>query len=179
MPCPAGRATAVGATEAPAEQGTCRARSYTGHGRRSSAGVPLVEHRRLPFGIDTKSPLTQTAYPAALAELIRAVVEGRGAEVVDWCRGYSGVDHRSRGTWTEGVVPAGSEPKVAKNRWHFDLKVGRGHDVPLDVRAQGVKATVERLVKAGATVLRIKDEPDMGLYATAVQDPEGNEFDVV
>jgi len=28
---------------------------------------------------------------------------------------------------------------------------------------------VERLVKAGATVLRIKDEPDMGLYAAAMQ----------
>ncbi|MFD7834478.1 VOC family protein [Streptomyces sp. NPDC059761] len=70
------------------------------------------------------------------------------------------------------------EPKVAKNRWHFDLKVGGGRDIPLDVRTQRVKATVERLVKAGATVLRIKGEPDMGLYAVAMQDPEGSEFDV-
>ena len=74
------------------------------------------------------------------------------------------------------VVP---EPKVAKNRWHFDLKVGGGRDVPLDVRTQRVIATVERLVTAGATVLRIKDEPEMGFYAAAMQDPEGNEFDVV
>lgn len=71
------------------------------------------------------------------------------------------------------------EPKVAKNRWHFDLKVGGGSDIPLEVRTQRVRATVERLVKAGATVLRIKNEPDTGLYATAMQDPEGNEFDVV
>ncbi|MFD4948432.1 VOC family protein [Streptomyces sp. NPDC058409] len=68
---------------------------------------------------------------------------------------------------------------VAKNRWHFDLKVGGSREVPLDVRTQRVKATVERLVKAGATVLRIKDDPGMGLYAAAMQDPEGNEFDVV
>ncbi|MFD5513406.1 transposase [Streptomyces sp. NPDC127051] len=36
------------------------------------------------------------------------------------------------------------EPKVARNRWHFDLKVGGGRDIPLDVRTQWVKATVER-----------------------------------
>ncbi|WP_225840241.1 VOC family protein [Streptomyces sp. NK08204] len=71
------------------------------------------------------------------------------------------------------------EPKIAKNRWHFDLKVGGGREVPWEVRAERVRTTVERLVKAGATVLRIKDEPDMGLYAAAMQDPEGNEFDVV
>jgi predicted enzyme related to lactoylglutathione lyase len=71
------------------------------------------------------------------------------------------------------------EPKVAKNRWHFDLKVGGGRDVPLDVRARRVGSTVERLVAAGATVLRINDEPDAGLYAVALRDPEGNEFDVV
>ncbi|WP_351228646.1 VOC family protein [Streptomyces sp. NPDC002133] len=77
------------------------------------------------------------------------------------------------------MVPAGSgaegrqEPVALRpeGRW--------GRDVPLDVRTERVKATVERLVKAGATVLRIEDEPDMGLYAAAMQDPEGNEFDVV
>ncbi|GAA2169687.1 VOC family protein [Glycomyces rutgersensis] len=71
------------------------------------------------------------------------------------------------------------EPKVAKNRWHFDLKVGGGRDVPLDVRKERVDATVKRLIAAGATVSRINDEPDMGHYAAAMQDPEGNEFDVV
>ncbi|MFJ3865244.1 VOC family protein [Streptomyces nigra] len=71
------------------------------------------------------------------------------------------------------------EPKTVENRCHFDLKVGGGRDVPLDLRAQRVQATVERLVKAGATVVRVKDEPDTGFYATAMQDPEGNEFDVV
>ncbi|MFL9652251.1 VOC family protein [Streptomyces sp. PB17] len=71
------------------------------------------------------------------------------------------------------------EPKSAKNRWHFDLKVGGGRDVPLDVRARRVGAAVDQLVEAGATVLRIKDEPETGFYAAAMQDPEGNEFDVV
>ncbi|MEU3494352.1 VOC family protein [Kitasatospora cineracea] len=28
------------------------------------------------------------------------------------------------------------EPKAGKNRWHFDLKVGGGRDVPADVRAR-------------------------------------------
>ncbi|MFF4078884.1 VOC family protein [Streptomyces sp. NPDC001777] len=71
------------------------------------------------------------------------------------------------------------EPKTIKNRIHFDLKVGGGRDVPLEVRTQRVTAAVERLVEAGATVVRIADEPDMGQYAALLQDPEGNEFDVV
>ncbi|MFE4057873.1 VOC family protein [Streptomyces sp. NPDC059096] len=71
------------------------------------------------------------------------------------------------------------EPKTAKNRWHFDLQAGGGRDVPLDVRKQRVGAAVDRLVEAGATLLRIKDEPAMAFYAAAMRDPEGNEFDVV
>ncbi|WP_420037499.1 VOC family protein [Streptomyces sp. cg28] len=87
------------------------------------------------------------------------------------------VDPEGRGprVWFQQVP----EPKADKNRWHFDLKVGGGRDVPLAVRAQRVKATVDRLVKAGATVLQTKDEPDTGSYVVALQDPEGNEFDVV
>jgi GMP synthase-like glutamine amidotransferase len=38
---------------------------------------------------------------------------------------------------------------------------------------------VERLIAAGASVLRTTDEPDMGHYAVVLQDPEGNEFSVV
>ncbi|MFE3163060.1 VOC family protein [Streptomyces sp. NPDC059224] len=71
------------------------------------------------------------------------------------------------------------EPKTAKNRVHLDLKVGGGRDVPLAVRTQRVSATVERLVAAGAGVLRIMDEPDMEYYAAVLHDPEGNEFCVV
>ncbi|WP_192748867.1 VOC family protein [Actinopolymorpha pittospori] len=38
---------------------------------------------------------------------------------------------------------------------------------------------MEELVKSGASVLRVTDEPDTGQYAVLLQDPEGNEFDVV
>jgi hypothetical protein len=87
------------------------------------------------------------------------------------------IDPAERGprVWFQRVP----ELKVAKNRWHFDLKVGGGRDVPLDVRKQRVNAEAERLVEAGATLLRFMDEPEMGHYAAAMQDPEGNEFDVV
>jgi hypothetical protein len=71
------------------------------------------------------------------------------------------------------------EPKATKNRIHLDLWVSGGRDVPLAVRTQRVTTAVERLVKSGASVLRITDEPGMGQYAVQLQDPEGNEFDVV
>jgi hypothetical protein len=71
------------------------------------------------------------------------------------------------------------EPKITKNRLHFDLKVGGGRSVPLAARTERVTATVERLTKAGATVSRITDEPDSQHYAVLMQDPEGNEFCVV
>ncbi|BAJ32890.1 MULTISPECIES: VOC family protein [Kitasatospora] len=87
------------------------------------------------------------------------------------------VDPAGRGprVWFQQVP----EPKTAKNRWHFDLKVGGGPDVPPGVRAERVRAAVERLVGAGPSVLRVVDEPDAGRYAVAMRDPEGNEFDVV
>ncbi len=85
------------------------------------------------------------------------------------------VDPTGRGprVWFQQVP----EPKIAKNRWHFDLKVGGGRGVPLDVRRERVQAAVEQLVGAGATVVQLRDEA--GSYVAAMQDPEGNEFDVV
>ncbi|ACU37737.1 VOC family protein [Actinosynnema pretiosum subsp. pretiosum] len=71
------------------------------------------------------------------------------------------------------------EAKAGKNRVHLDLKVGGGRGVPLEVRVERVTAKVERLVAAGAGVLRVMDEPDMGHYGVVLQDPEGNEFCVV
>ncbi|MET7986558.1 MULTISPECIES: VOC family protein [unclassified Streptomyces] len=87
------------------------------------------------------------------------------------------VDPEGRGprVWFQKVP----EPKATKNRIHFDLKVGGGRDVPLAVRTERVSTEVERLVEAGAVVLRIADKPDMGHYAVQLTDPEGNEFDVV
>ncbi|GJF33814.1 glyoxalase [Kitasatospora sp. NE20-6] len=87
------------------------------------------------------------------------------------------VDPAGRGprVWFQQVP----EPKVTKNRVHLDLKVGGGRGIPLTVRTQRVTAEVERLTGAGATVLRIMDEPGMEHYAVVLQDPEGNEFCVV
>ncbi|WP_042396945.1 VOC family protein [Streptacidiphilus carbonis] len=87
------------------------------------------------------------------------------------------VDPAGRGprVWFQQVP----EPKAAKNRIHLDLKVGGGRGVPLAVRAQRVAGMVESLTEAGAKVLRVMDEPDMGQYGVVLQDPEGNEFCVV
>ncbi|MCP2098135.1 MULTISPECIES: VOC family protein [Actinosynnema] len=72
-----------------------------------------------------------------------------------------------------------SEVKAGKNRVHLDLKVGGGREVPLAVRVERVTAKVAGLVAAGASVLRVMDEPGMGHYGVVLQDPEGNEFCVV
>ncbi|QLE74056.1 VOC family protein [Streptomyces rectiverticillatus] len=84
------------------------------------------------------------------------------------------VDPAGRGprVWFQQVP----EPKTVKNRLHLDLKVGGGRAVPLPVRTGRVTETVERLTAAGATVIRVMDEPGMDYYGVVLQDPEGNEF---
>ncbi|WP_328298424.1 VOC family protein [Streptomyces sp. NBC_00435] len=67
------------------------------------------------------------------------------------------------------------EPKTGKNRVHLDLKVSGGRGVPMDVRTRRVDDKVERLVAAGARVLRVLDELETH-YGVVLQDPEGNEF---
>jgi Glyoxalase-like domain len=70
------------------------------------------------------------------------------------------------------------EPKQVKNRIHLDIQAGGGRGEPWDVRWPRVTAMVERLVAAGATVVREYAQdgvPDHVLMA----DPEGNEFCVV
>jgi hypothetical protein len=68
------------------------------------------------------------------------------------------------------------EGKVVKNRIHLDLQVGGGRAVPLATRRQRVDAEAERLGGAGATKLRVFDEPGVDHYFVVMQDPEGNEF---
>ncbi|MGX1749945.1 VOC family protein [Glutamicibacter protophormiae] len=84
-------------------------------------------------------------------------------------------DGRGPRIWFQQVP----EPKTLKNRWHFDLKVGGGQGVPMATRVARVGAAAERLTARGALILAIHNEPAMGHYAIAMQDPEGNEFDVV
>lgn len=70
------------------------------------------------------------------------------------------------------------EGKSVKNRFHFDLKVGGGRDVPLEVRTERVKAKVAELLAAGATLRDpypgADELPDR--YVQGMFDPEGNEF---
>jgi hypothetical protein len=67
------------------------------------------------------------------------------------------------------------EPKIVKNRVHLDLNVGPGVSAPLDVRQRVVNQEVERLITAGATVLR-PGSVEHDEYWVVLQDPEGNEF---
>ena len=70
------------------------------------------------------------------------------------------------------------EPKVAKNRVHLDVQAGGGRGEPLAVRWQRVTEAVERLVAAGATVIR-EDAQDGTPDHMVMADPEGNEFCVL
>lgn len=68
------------------------------------------------------------------------------------------------------------EDKVVKSRWHLDLGVSGGRDEPIDVRREWVDAEAERLVAAGATLVRANE--NVNHYAAKMLDPEGNEFDL-
>lgn len=105
----------------------------------------------------------------------RGVPEADLAGMTD--RPESIVDPTGKGprVWFQQVP----EPKGTKNRLHVDLKVGGGRDVPAAVRRERVTAAVARLTRAGATLVRLTDEPDPDHYAALLRDPEGNEFCVV
>ncbi len=68
------------------------------------------------------------------------------------------------------------ESKVVKNRVHLDVGVSGGLSTPLEERRRLVGAAAERVVGLGATRLRAVEEN--GEYHVAMQDPEGNEFDI-
>ena len=94
----------------------------------------------------------------------------------EWDDGASIVD-------PEGVAPRISflkvpEPKTAKNRLHLDLQVSGGRAVPADERATAIRATVERLVAAGGSVLG-EHSIAGALDHVVMADPEGNELCVV
>jgi hypothetical protein len=73
------------------------------------------------------------------------------------------------------VVP---EPKAVKNRLHPDISVSGGRAVPIETRRQRVDAEAERLAGLGASYVRVLSEEGLDHYAIAMQDPEGNEFDI-
>lgn len=48
----------------------------------------------------------------------------------------------------------------------------------IETRRQRVDAEAERLARLGATYVRVLSEEGLDHYAIAMQDPEGNEFDI-
>jgi len=50
--------------------------------------------------------------------------------------------------------------------------------VPIETRKLRIDAEAARLVELGATITRVISEDGVDHYAVAMQDPEGNEFDI-
>ena len=73
------------------------------------------------------------------------------------------------------VVP---ELKGVKNRLHLDISVSGGRAFPLETRRQRVDAEADRLTGLGASYVRVLSEEGLDHYAIAMQDAEGNEFDI-
>ena len=73
------------------------------------------------------------------------------------------------------VVP---ERKAVKNRLHIDIGVGGGRAVPIETRRQRVDAEAARLADLGAVLVGVLETEGLDHYAVAMNDPEGNEFDV-
>jgi hypothetical protein len=73
------------------------------------------------------------------------------------------------------VVP---ENKTVKNRLHLDVHVSGGRAVAISTRRQRVDAEARRLAGLGATMVGELDTEGLDHYAVAMQDPEGNEFDI-
>jgi hypothetical protein len=131
------------------------------------------------------------ADPAALAEFWALALgyerepapEGH-ASWEDWNRAH-GIPPEEWDDAASIVDPAGErariflqrvpEPKIAKNRLHLDLLVGRGAGVPPEQRWARVTAEVARLTAAGAAALR-QDDFEGEPHHVVMIDPEGNEF---
>ena len=67
------------------------------------------------------------------------------------------------------------EGKSVKNRIHLDV-YAMSREEPYAARKAANAAWVEELVAAGATILKVLDEPEWGRYYITLADPEGNEF---
>jgi hypothetical protein len=70
------------------------------------------------------------------------------------------------------------EPRTVKNRLHLDLQVSGGRHLPQDVRERRIREHGDKLIAAGATVVREVVENGR-LDHLWMADPEGNDFCVV
>ena len=127
----------------------------------------------------------------ALGYQVEAPPAGFGTWRAYWLSIGVPEDELGDGDCSDSIVdPAGAGPriwfqqvpedKVVKNRLHFDVEVGGGRGVPLETRRQRVDAEADRLVAAGAS-RRPQPPANDGIdhYSAPMQDPEGNEFDIV
>lgn len=73
------------------------------------------------------------------------------------------------------VVP---DSKIVKNRLHVDIHASGKRTDPIETRKQRVDAEAKRLADLGATIVRALQEEGLDHYAVAMEDPEGNEFDI-
>jgi Glyoxalase-like domain len=83
-------------------------------------------------------------------------------------------DGRGPRIWFQ-VVP---DRKGAKNRLHLDIEASGGRGLPIATRRQRVDAEARRLAALGATILGALYQEGIDHYGVAMQDPEGNEFDI-
>jgi hypothetical protein len=128
------------------------------------------------------------------AEALGYVLEPPPAGFVtwdDWRRGV-GLPESWQGRGTDCLIdPSGAapriwiqvvpDPKTTSNRLHIDIHASGQRELPIDVRKQRVDAEARRLCALGATLLSDLakgPEPGVDHYAVALQDPEGNEFDI-
>jgi len=99
-----------------------------------------------------------------------------------------GVGEEDMGMGQDCIVdPDGSGPRIwfqvvpvkaVKNRLHQDISVRGGRAFPIEMRRQRVDAEAERLAALGASYVRVLSEEGLDHYGIAMQDPEGNEFDI-
>ncbi|HVQ87775.1 MAG TPA: VOC family protein [Actinomycetes bacterium] len=143
---------------------------------------------KLQVTVDCADPSTLTRF-WALA--LGYVIEPAPDDFPDW-RSYwlsLGIpeDELEGATDSDSIVdPTGNgpriwfqlvpEPKVVKNRLHFDLNASGGRPIPLEQRTKDVLAEVLRLEAAGASQLRVLQFEGADYFGVVMQDPEGNEF---
>lgn len=127
-----------------------------------AGAVALAEFWKLALGyVDEPPPApfrTRAEWAASFGALAEEDDDGDGA----WLHDPDGVGPRL-------VFLEVPEPKVAKNRLHIDVRVGR--DGPAEQVWARVEAKVAQLVAAGGSVLTVA-----GTHHVVMADPEGNEF---
>lgn len=114
----------------------------------------------------------------------------------DW-RHHVGLPEEFMGRGVDSIVdPDGVGPRIwfqvvpdrktVTNRLHLDINASGGlfAPIPIATRKRRVDAEAQRLCDLGATMIGASsdeapdNEEELGHYAVAMKDPEGNEFDI-